>query len=174
MYTDEEEIEDRYLDDVYEDSDSEVVEDEDKEERTIPSEFMPTDNLKVVFVHFVGQNIEGLNVYHFMVGENTEDVWGEGWSEKPAGNIPIEQLMIPEDQFEYVKELKTEIKLDLAQNNSCFTMQDCRDRIIALAAENLDDAEEYPEKGRIVVHFGDLLDDVEAMFARRNMFMRYV
>lgn len=183
MYTDEEEIEDRYLDDPYEniEEDSEDISDEDEEnneddveKRTIPDDFMPTDNLRVVFIHYVGQNLEGLNVYHFMVGENTEDVWGEGWSEKPAGNIPLEELMIPEDQFEYVKELRTDIKLDLAQNNSCYTMQDCRDKVIALASENLDDAEEYPEKGRIVVHFGDLLDDVEAMFARRNMFMRFV
>ena len=140
----------------------------------MPDDFTPTDNLKVVFIHFVGETPDGRNIYHFMVGEDTDEVWGEGWAEKPAANIPIEQLMIPEDQYKYVKELKTEIKLDLAQFNSCYTMQDCRDKIIALAAENLDDAEEYPEKGRIVVHFGDLLDDVEAMFARRNMFLEYV
>lgn len=172
MYTDEEEIEDKYLDDPYDVEDSDEGTDEEK--RTIPDDLMPTDNLKVVFVYHVGEDLDGRNVYHFMIGENTEDVWGEGWSEKPAANIPLEQLMIPSEQFEYVKELKTDIKLDLAQNNSCFTMQDCRDKIIALAAENLDEAEEYPEKGRIVIHFGDFLDDVEAMFARRNMFMKFV
>lgn len=152
------------------------VNDDDNEvgKQTIPDDFTPTDNLKVVFVHYIGETIDGRNIYHFMINEDTEEIWGEGWAEKPAANIPIEQLLIPDEQYQYTKELKTDIKLDLAQFNSCYTMQDCRDNIIALAAENLDDAEEYPEKGRIVIHFGDLLDDVEAMFARRNMFLEYV
>lgn len=53
-------------------------------------------------------------------------------------------------------------------------MQDCRDHIIALAFENLDDAEEYPEDGRIVIHFGDYIDDVESMLAKRDLRMRYI
>ena len=53
-------------------------------------------------------------------------------------------------------------------------MQDARDHCIALASENLDNAEEYPEKGRIVVMFGDYIDDIERMLAIRDMRMRFV
>jgi hypothetical protein len=52
-------------------------------------------------------------------------------------------------------------------------MQDCRDNIIALAYENLDDAEEYPEP-RIIIHFGDNIDEVEQLFAQRDIILKYV
>lgn len=82
--------------------------------------------------------------------------------------------MIDSDMYEYIKELHTDIYFDLAQNNCCFSMQDARDHCIALASENLDNAEEYPEKGRIVVMFGDYIDDIERMLAIRDMRMRFV
>ena len=145
-----------------------------EEERTIPDESMPTDDLRVLFILEMGRDGDGMNVYHFFIGPNADDAWAEGWYEKPAANIPIEDMVLPTSMYDYRKELRTDLKLDLAQNNSCFTMQDCRDHVIALAAENLDDADEYPEQGRIVIQFGDMLDDVEAMFARRNYFMKYI
>lgn len=137
-------------------------------------EFMDTSNLKVVYIIFLGIDADGMNIYHFLLSENTEETFAEGWSEKPAGNNPREIMLIDNTMFEYEKELKTEIKLDLAQDNTCFSMQDCRDDIIALAYENLDEAEEYPEPCRIVIHFGDKIDDVEAMFAKRDMRLRFV
>ena len=79
-----------------------------------------------------------------------------------------------EGQYEYIKQLKTDVQLDLAQYSCCTSLQDCKDRIIALAYENLDEAEEYPEDGRIVIHFGDYIDDVESMLARRDMRMKFV
>lgn len=80
---------------------------------------------------------------------------------------------LDDDQYQNIIELKSNIKLDLARNCCCFTMQDCRDNIIALAYENLDDAEEYPEP-RIIIHFGDLIDDVEDLFAQRNILLKYI
>jgi hypothetical protein len=98
----------------------------------------------------------------------------EDWAEKPSSNIPNDNLLIDDSQYEYVKELKTEVTLDLQQDNTCFSFQDCRDKIVAIAYENLDDAEFYPEPCRIVIHFGDYIDDVERMLARRDMRMRFV
>lgn len=137
-------------------------------------DFMDTSNLKVVFILYIGKNSDGFNIYHFLLSENSEDTFAEGWAEKPSCNEKLENLMIEESMFEYVKELRTEIKLDLAQNNCCFSMQDCRDHIIALAYENLDEAEEYPEPCRIVIHFGDRINDVERMFAERDLRLRFV
>lgn len=135
-------------------------------------EFTDTSHLKVVYVQFVGTDSDGYNVYQFLITENADDVWGEEWNEKPACNCRY--LLPEEDMYDYVKELKTEIKLDLAQNNCCMSMQDIRDHCSALAYENLDEAEEYPENGRIVIQFGDSLDDVEVMLAKRDLHMRYV
>jgi spermidine synthase len=52
-------------------------------------------------------------------------------------------------------------------------MQDSRDNIIALAYENLDNAEEYPDP-RIIIHFGDNIDTVENMFAKRDVVLKYL
>jgi hypothetical protein len=137
-------------------------------------EFTDTSDLKVVYVKYIGKNCDGFNIYHFLLSENTEDTFMEDWAEKPSSNIPNDNLLIDESQYEYVKELKTEITLDLQQDNTCFSFQDCRDKIVAIAYENLDDAEFYPEPCRIVIHFGDYIDDVERMLARRDMRMRFV
>jgi hypothetical protein len=137
-------------------------------------EFTDTSDLKVVYVKYIGKNCDGFNIYHFLLSENTEDTFMEDWAEKPSSNIPNDNLLIDDSQYEYVKELKTEITLDLQQDNTCFSFQDCRDKIVAIAYENLDDAEFYPEPCRIVIHFGDYIDDVERMLARRDMRMRFV
>ena len=86
----------------------------------------------------------------------------------------MRNLTPEDDMYEYIAEIKTDIKFNLAQNNTCYSMQDCRDKIIALASEDLSEAEEYPEEGRIVIHFGDLMDDVEKMLARRNISITYI
>lgn len=137
-------------------------------------DFTDSSELKVVYILYLGKNSDGLNIYHFLLSENCEDTFMESWAEKPSSNINNEYLMIDDSQYEYVKELKTNITLDLQQDNTCFSFQDCRDHIVALAYENLDDAEFYPEPCRIVVHFGDLIDDIERMLAKRDMRMRFI
>jgi len=137
-------------------------------------DFTDTSNLKIIYIQYVGKNSDGFNVYQFLLSENDEDTFMEDWAEKPASNIPNDRLIPDESQYEYIKELKTDIILDLMQDNTCFSFQDCRDQIVALSYENLDDAEIYPEPFRVVIHFGDYIDDVERMLAKRDMRMRFV
>ena len=145
-----------------------------EENRTSDLEFMDDSDLKVVYILFLGVDADGMNIYRFLLSDNCEDTFAEGWSEKPAGNIPKNLMQPDNSMFQYEKELKTELKLDLAQDNTCFSMQDCRDHIVALAYENLDEAEEYPEPCRIVIQFGDNISEVEEMFAKRDMRLRFV
>ena len=130
------------------------------------------EELKVIYVIKIGNNTDGDNIYHFLISENSEETWSDGWEEKPA--CLLRYLTPSDDMYDYVGEVVTELEFDLAQNNSCYSMQDCRDKVIALVSENLDNAEEYPEEGRIVIHFGDSVDKVKAMLAKRNITMKYV
>lgn len=139
-------------------------------ENNICDDTKPT--LKVIYVLYVGKNSDEENIYHFLITTDSEKTWGEGWENKPA--CVMRDLTPEDDMYEYIGEVKTELVLDLAQTNCCFSMQDCRDGIIALASENLEQAEEYPENGRIVIHFGDLVDDVEKMLAKRDIAMIYI
>lgn len=133
-----------------------------------------TSQYKVTYVLHIGSNAEGLHIYHFLLSENAEEVFSEGWEEKPAGNIPNDTLMIEEEMYEHIMELRTEIVLDLAQDNTCFSMQDCRDGIVALAYENIDEYEEYPEGGRIVIRYGECINEIEEKLAARQILMRYI
>lgn len=137
-------------------------------------DFLDMSEYKVVYIIYVGKDVDNKNIYQFILSNNPDDVFSEGWGEKPASNIPKSILMIDEDMYEYVKEVKTDITLDLAQDNSCFSMQDARDNIVALGYENIDNYEEYPEKGRIVIHFGESIDDVEKKFAKRDLYLKFI
>lgn len=141
---------------------------------------MAIDELKVegeepsvVYVKSLGTDIDGTNIYHFYLSTTPENSFAEGWGEVPACNVPRKLMDLDSEMYEYVVEVKSNIKLDLAQNCCCFSMQDSRDHIIALAYENLDNVEEYPEP-RIIIQFGDSIEYVEEMFAKRDVAMKYV
>ena len=133
---------------------------------------MEKSEIYLVYVIKMGKDPVGDNFYKLFFSENPEDVYSEGWAEKPACNQSPEQLMIDSSMYSYTAELRCDIELDLAQDNCCFTMQDCKDGIVAVASENLDNAEEYPEQGRVVLHFGDSFSDVEEVAHTRGFKLR--
>jgi hypothetical protein len=139
------------------------------EENNLIEENQP---LMVIYILYIGKNSENEHIYHLLISDDKIKTWAEGWENKPA--CVMRDLTPEDDMYEYIAELKTDIKLDLAQDNCCFSMQDCRDNVVALASENLEEAEEYPEEGRIVIHFGDLIEDVEKMLAKRDMVINYI
>lgn len=131
------------------------------------------DTMYVVYIKHIGTEIDGDNIYHIYLSDNPDDVFAEGWGEVPACNVRRDLMDIDEEHYQNILEAKMPIKLDLAQDCCCFSMQDARDRIVALAYENLDNAEVYPEP-RIIVHFADPVDDVERMFGKRDIVLKYV
>lgn len=143
-------------------------------------EFENYDDMKLLFVRLKGTDVDGRKLYQFIFGTETqkEIFWCEGFESKPSGIAG--EYLIEDSQYELIKELKLyNVKFDLAQNNMCFSMQDCRDNCIALAYENLDNEEddpdfEYPEEGRLVFHFGMPLIDVELILSKRNLLMSFI
>ena len=130
------------------------------------------NTLMVIYVLYVGKNTDNEYIYHLLISNDKEKTWAEGWENKPA--CVMRDLTPEDDMYEYIAELKTDLILDLAQDNCCFSMQDCRDNVVALASENLEEAEEYPEEGRIVIHFGDTVDEGEKMLAKRDILINYI
>lgn len=134
----------------------------------------------MLYVNFLGNDLDGRNIYQFLFGtdEQADVFWVEDFDVKPAG--VVRDFYVDDSQYEEVRELKVyKIKLDLAQENTCFSMQDCRDNCVALAYENLDNLDndpdfEYPEDGRLVFHFGMTMLDVEMVLAKRNLQMSFV
>lgn len=123
----------------------------------------------LLFVRLIGEENDGYYRYEFMFTDNPDEAWGEGFEYKPCCLV---KDLIPSD--EYITEVhivKTKIKFDLIQDNCCFGMQDCMDGIVAVAHENIDGLDEYPENGRLFFMFGESLDDVEEKLAKKNILM---
>ena len=127
------------------------------------------EQINLCFIRLIGEENDGYYRYEFIFTDNIDEVFGENFEYKPAGLV---NDLIPSD--EYITEIhivKTKIKFDLVQNNMCFGMQDCMDGIVALAFENIDEYENYPEDGRLFFMFGESFDEVERKLAIKNILM---
>ena len=121
------------------------------------------------FIRLIGEENDGYYRYEFIFTDSPDEVWGEDWEHKPIGLI--NNPMPSDDYLTEIHIVKTKIKFDLIQNNMCFSMQDCLDGIVALAWQNIDELDAYPEDGRIYFMFGESLEDVERKLALKNVLM---
>ncbi len=129
---------------------------------------METNDLRLGFVRFLGMDIDEKNNYEFVFTDSIDEFWGENFDVKPCG---LCNDIVPDKRYvTLTKTLKTDIKFDIVAKSNCFSMGDCMDGIIALAWENIDDYDEYPEeRGRLFFRFGENYTTVEKKLAMANM-----
>lgn len=124
------------------------------------------EELYLIYVEPIGVNSNGENEYDFYFSETPEMAWAEDWAEQcPSA---CENLRPEGDFVTEIKRLKTTVPFFCAQQNSCFSMQDCMDGIIALAFENISDYEEYPEPFRIIFKYGEEYEHVKEKLSTRE------
>lgn len=124
------------------------------------------ENLYLVYVERIGKNLMDWYEYEFIFSETPDIVWGQNWEQMCP--CVCGDLRPDKSTYSIVKRLKTQIPLKCAQENSCFSMQDCIDGVIALSWEDISEYEEYPETGRIIFKFGEKYFDVENKLALRH------
>ena len=108
--------------------------------------------LSLVYVYPVGHDSQGVYEYEFFFSETPETVWAEDWNVQcpsARGNMTPDEA-----SYSLVKHLKTKKLITCAQENSCFSMADCMDGIIALCWENIEGLDEYPEPYRLILSYG--------------------
>lgn len=128
---------------------------------------MENDGTTLCFVRNVGNDIDGNNLYELLFTEESDTFWGEGFEYMPASLV--NELTPNQDSYSVVKSIKTNLKLSLATESCCHSMQDCIDGIIALAYEDISGYDEFPDEGRLVLHFGDSYSDVELKLMERGI-----
>ena len=129
---------------------------------------MNEDNLYLVYVEPVGLNSHDLFEYEFLFSETPDVVWGEDWAEQCP--LACENMRPSGDMISVIKRLTTLVPFGVAQRNTCFSMQDCIDGIVALAWEDMSEYDEYPEPLRLIFGFGEKFESVEDKLARRHQF----
>ena len=123
----------------------------------------------LIFVNLVGQEEDGKYRYEFYFSTNLVNPLSE---EEDCEEIcGLTELSINKKHKTETHIVRTKIKFDLIQNNGCFSFKQCMDLIVAVAWENIDEYEEYPEDGRIFFMFGESYDKVERKLAMKNILM---
>lgn len=87
-------------------------------------------NLFLVYVNPIGKNSNDEYEYEFFFSEDPETVWAEDWNIQSAGSC--NNLLPSEETYNKIIKVKTIFELSLAIKNTCFSLQDCKDHIIAL------------------------------------------
>jgi hypothetical protein len=125
--------------------------------------------MKLVYINKIGQNWKGNYIYEFLFSDVVKDIDGEGWDSYPSSGNPEP----PEGRF--VKkngQLNTALKLDLVQESDSFAMWDAVDGIVAMAWENMEGYDEYPEK-RLFFSFGEDIESVNDKLYEKDMVLNY-
>lgn len=127
------------------------------------------NNLFLIYVNMVGKDYKGNLIYEFIFSNTTNNIDGEEWDTFPASGRPEP----PHDNFiKNVGRLESELKLDVIQNSDTFAVWDAIDGVIALAWENINAYDAYPEK-RLCFKFGETLEDVDAKLYEKDLILKY-
>lgn len=127
------------------------------------------EEVYLCFINLIGEENDGYYRYEFIFTDKLNDVFGENFDQKPA--CLVNNLEVDDEYITEIHNVKMKIKLDLIQNNCCFSISDCYDGIVSMAWENMDEYEEYPEDGRLFFNFGETLSKVERKLAMKNIIM---
>ncbi len=123
----------------------------------------------LIYVNKVGSNYKSEYLYEFIFSDNTDNIDGEDWDAFPASGRPSP----PSKHFiKLVGRLESDLKLDVIQNSSIFAVWDAVDGVIALAWENIDAYESYPEK-RICFTFGEELQSVKDKLYEKDLILNF-
>ena len=117
------------------------------------------DSLKLVYVKYLGKNTDGTYVYDFFFSETPEYVWGQSWDvDNPSSNGDI----TPDSTtYSVVKQVITDLPFTTAEETSCYSMEYATYGILALSWLNIENLDEYPQHGRLTMHFGESYYSVE-------------
>lgn len=126
------------------------------------------NELFLIYVHELGKNFNNEYVYEFIFSDTLE-VNGEDWDLYPASGNPLP----PETRFiKKVGRLESVVKFELIQNSDTFAVWDALDGIVALAWEDINHYDEYPDR-RIAFKFGEALKDVEDRLYENDLILDY-
>ena len=119
------------------------------------------EELKLCFIKYIGEDIDGLNIYEFLFTDKIDEFWGENFEIFPS--CLCNELIPDSNYYSLVKKIKTELKLDLAQDSCCTSFQDAIDGVISIAYHIFND------DSVIVFNFGDSLEIVKNSLSARNI-----
>lgn len=127
------------------------------------------DDLFLIYVNRVGNDYKGRFIYEFIFSDTIKDIDGDDWDMVPASNRP----KAPNEKFiKKVGRLESKLDLIVIQESDTFAVWDAVDGIIALAFENVNSNETYPDY-RMSFHFGEPIAKVESKLYEKDLILQY-
>ena len=86
--------------------------------------------MKLLFINELGPNYKYENIYEFIFGVNTNELWGDDWDSVPAHGKPGPPEIAYINKVGILEGTKT--KLELVQNSDYFGMEHALDKLYLL------------------------------------------
>ena len=125
----------------------------------------------LVFVKPICKNTDHTYEYDLFFSDTPDIVWGVDWECNTPGLVSPEEIVPDSTTYTKVVRIKTEFPLKTIQETYCYSMEYAISRIVALSWIDIENMEEYPEKGRMVLYFGDTFDEVKDKLSRFGIYL---
>lgn len=133
---------------------------------------MNSDKLVLVFVKPICKNTDQTYEYDLFFSDTPDIVWGVDWECNTPGLITSDEITPDSTTYSKVVRIKLPFPLKTVQETYCYSMEYAIARIIALSWIDIENMEEYPEKGRMVLYFGDTFERVQGVLSEFGIFIK--
>lgn len=126
----------------------------------------------LVFVKPICRNTDQTYEYDLFFSKDPDIVWGVDWEVNTPGLVNVDEIMPDQSTYNKVVRIKLPFPLKTVQETCCYSMEYAIARIVALSWIDIENMEEYPEKGRMVLYFGDSFEHVEGVLSEIEIKIR--
>ena len=132
---------------------------------------METSDQVLVFVKPICKNTDQTYEYDLFFSNTPDIVWGVDWEVNTPGLVSSDEITPDSTTYNKVIRIKTTFPLKTIQETYCYSMEYAIARIIALSWIDIENMEEYPEKGRMVLYFGDSFEHVKGVLSEFGIYL---
>jgi hypothetical protein len=132
---------------------------------------MNSNDQVLVFVKPICKNTDQTYEYDLFFSDTPDIVWGVDWEINTPGLVSSDEITPDSTTYNKVVRIKTTFPLKTVQETYCYSMEYAIARIIALSWIDIENMEEYPEKGRMVLYFGDTFEHVKGVLSEFGIYL---
>jgi len=134
---------------------------------------MNSNDEVLIFVKPICKNTDQTYEYDLFFSNTPDIVWGVDWEVNTPGLVSTDEITPDSTTYNKVVRIKLPFPLKTVQETYCYSMEYAIARIIALSWIDIENMEEYPEKGRMVLYFGDTFEHVQGVLSEFGIFLTY-
>ena len=133
---------------------------------------MSSNDEVLIFVKPICKNTDQTYEYDLFFSNTPDIVWGVDWEVNTPGLVSTDEITPDSTTYNKVVRIKIPFPLKTVQETYCYSMEYAIARIIALSWIDIENMEEYPEKGRMVLYFGDTFEHVQGVLSEFGIFIK--